>query len=81
MANPYNLLAATMLQPKKKGLQKITLKTLSLLVGVERFELPTPCSQSMFLNLDTVDQLEKTNNEVLRHFWGNPHFLTSGLYV
>ncbi len=36
-----------MLQPKEKGPQIEPLKTLSLLVGVERFELPTPCSQNV----------------------------------
>ena len=35
-----------MLQPEKKSLQIKTLKNLSLLVGVVRFELTTPCSQS-----------------------------------
>ena len=45
-----NSIVTTKLQQKEKGPQIEPLKTLSLLVGVERFELPTPCSQSRCAN-------------------------------
>ena len=47
MANAYNLLAAT---KRKSGYISNECNRLIFNVGVERFELPTPCSQSRCAN-------------------------------